>query len=47
LAALGIDLGLVTRELQDEGVRKFADSFDELLATLERKREEIPAGVEG
>jgi transaldolase len=38
LAALGVDLAAVTEELQEEGVEKFARPFDQLLATLERKR---------
>ncbi|HUF67695.1 MAG TPA: transaldolase [Longimicrobiales bacterium] len=38
---LGIDMTDVTEELQRDGVRKFADSFDALLAALDRKREEI------
>ncbi|MFV2072413.1 MAG: transaldolase [Thermoanaerobaculales bacterium] len=35
LAALGVDLGAVTGELQVEGVAAFAASFDQLLAALE------------
>jgi hypothetical protein len=31
----------VTHELQVDGVRKFAESFDKLIATLEVRREEI------
>ena len=37
LGALGIDIDDVTRQLQEEGVSKFADSFDDLLATLANK----------
>ncbi len=46
LQRLGIDLTEVTEELQRDGVRKFADSFDSLLSALERKKEELlqPAG---
>ncbi|NIR30449.1 MAG: transaldolase [Gammaproteobacteria bacterium] len=38
LAALGIDLDAVTRELEEEGVAAFAESHDKLLAALEEKR---------
>lgn len=41
LAALGIDLAEVTETLQSEGVVSFAASFDDLLATLDEKREEL------
>ncbi len=39
LADVGVDIDEVTTELQEEGVVKFADSFDDLLATLARKVE--------
>ncbi len=38
LAGLGIDLETVTQELQDEGVDKFKESFESLLASVEAKR---------
>lgn len=38
LATLGIDLGKVTQQLEDEGVRKFADPFDQLQRWLEEQR---------
>lgn len=38
LAAAGIDYDEVTEVLELEGVQKFADSFDELIAGLEEKR---------
>jgi transaldolase len=38
LGDLGIDFDEVTTELQTEGVAAFADSYDELLATIEAKR---------
>ena len=38
LADLEIDFDAITEELQVEGVAAFADSFDELLATIETKR---------
>lgn len=37
LKPLNIDLDLITKELEMEGVKKFADSSDELLKTIERK----------
>jgi transaldolase len=36
--ALGIDLGRAMQELQDEGVDKFAESFDALMAAIEERR---------
>ena len=41
LAAVGISYDHVTRQLQDEGVQKFADSFDKLFACIEDKRKAI------
>ena len=41
LAGLGIDLGQVTEELQVEGVAKFAQPFDALMATLDDKRSQL------
>jgi len=44
LAALenvGISYEQVTRQLQDEGVQKFADSFNKLFACIEDKRKVI------
>jgi len=38
LAGLGIDFDQVTTQLQVDGVRSFADAFDELMAALEAKR---------
>jgi transaldolase len=37
LAAAGIDLAAITRELEDEGVAKFAASYAAVLATIESK----------
>jgi transaldolase len=34
LPGLGIDFAAVTRELEDEGVKKFADSYDSLLQAI-------------
>src|SRR5262249_13224788 len=39
LAELGIDFGAVARELEDEGVKKFSDSFDALLKTIAQKEQ--------
>lgn len=41
LKELGVDLDELTEKLQIEGVGKFSDSFDILLATLENKRKTI------
>jgi len=43
LAGLGIDLDKITDDLQVEGVEKFAQPFDSLLASLAAKRAEILA----
>jgi len=41
LAGLDIDLSKATQQLEDEGVRKFINSFDRLVGTLEMKRAEV------
>ncbi|WP_426572944.1 transaldolase [Aquihabitans sp. McL0605] len=41
LAAIGIDLEAVTVQLEDEGVASFAKAFDELLASLQTKADEL------
>lgn len=41
LQSLGINLSNVTRQLEEEGVDKFNHSFDDLINTLEKKRQEI------
>jgi len=46
-ARLGIDLKAIAGELQSEGVALFRDSFDELLASVERRRTELLTGQEG
>ncbi|HBG06785.1 MAG: transaldolase [Geobacteraceae bacterium GWC2_58_44] len=38
LGELGIDLNAVTRELEDDGVEKFARPFDSLMRSIELKR---------
>ena len=45
LARAGIDLDEITGMLIDEGVRKFADSYDALLETVEAKRKRIAQGI--
>lgn len=37
LTEVGIDYDSVTKQLEDEGVAKFAQSYDELIADIERK----------
>ncbi len=41
LRSLGIDIDQVTGQLEDEGVKKFADSFNELLGEIKRKSTEL------
>ncbi len=41
LERLGVDLDAITEQLQKDGVKAFADSFDQLLSTLEKKRKEM------
>ncbi len=43
LAELGIDMDEVTEQLQVDGVKAFADSYDQLLATLDVKRRSLLA----
>ena len=44
LPELGIDLNQATQQLEDEGVEKFNQPFDSLMATLEAKRREVLSG---
>jgi transaldolase len=44
LAEVGVDLADVTRQLEDEGVAAFAKSFDELLAVLQTKADQLAQG---
>ena len=46
-ARLGIDMKALTGALQADGVALFRESFNELLAGIERKRATLPAGHEG
>jgi len=41
LAGAGIDYNQVTRQLQEEGVQKFIDSFRKLFECIDNKRKEI------
>ena len=41
LADIGIDFGCVTWQLENEGVQKFIDPFDQLMKTLTDKREQF------
>lgn len=41
LRHLGIDFGEVTRELEEEGVDKFAKSYDDLLETIREERARV------
>jgi transaldolase len=38
LKKLGVDLDAITEQLQVDGVKAFADSFDKLLAAIEEKK---------
>jgi transaldolase len=38
LKRVGVDLDAITRELEDEGVASFRDSWNKLLAALNEKR---------
>ncbi len=41
LPKLGIDFDVVTRELEDEGVKKFSDSYDSLLQAIAAKEKSM------
>jgi hypothetical protein len=41
LETIGIDMKAVTLQLQLEGVKSFADSFDQLIRTLEGRRQAL------
>ena len=45
LAAGGVDLADVTRALEDDGIEKFAKSFEALLGVIGKKREALAAQV--
>jgi transaldolase/glucose-6-phosphate isomerase len=44
LAEVGIDLDMITRQLQDDGVEAFSDSFHKLIARIEAKRALLMSG---
>jgi transaldolase / glucose-6-phosphate isomerase len=45
LANLGISIDEITQELEDEGVQKFADSFNDLLNVIDNQRIKFVAGI--
>jgi transaldolase len=45
LRELDIDIDEQTRQLEDEGIRKFIESYDSLMTILEKKRDQI-AGMQ-
>lgn len=45
LVTLGIELDEVTEQLQQDGVKAFSHSFDQLLNTLSQKAEELKGGA--
>ncbi len=45
LKEIGIDLAVATQTLEDEGVKKFIDPFDKLLASIETKRKAVLASA--
>jgi transaldolase/glucose-6-phosphate isomerase len=44
LAELGIDLDVITQQLQDDGVAGFAKSFEALMTSIAEKRDRLLAG---
>jgi transaldolase len=47
LKELGIDLDEVTRELQVDGVKKFAKAFEDMMTVVGQKLERVAAGKAG
>jgi transaldolase len=43
LAEAGVDYDDVTETLEEEGVQKFADSFDEIVESIRAKRNALAA----
>ena len=41
LAEAGIDLDAITSRLENDGVKQFADAYDEMLEAIGRKREQV------
>jgi transaldolase len=42
LPQVGIDLDALTQRLEDEGVAKFNQAFEQLMAALKEKRADLP-----
>ncbi|NTW13115.1 MAG: bifunctional transaldolase/phosoglucose isomerase, partial [Anaerolineales bacterium] len=45
LEAAGISMDVVTQELEDEGVKAFADAFTQLLATIDERRKSAASSL--
>ncbi|MGH7808657.1 MAG: transaldolase, partial [Candidatus Binatia bacterium] len=45
LEAAGISMDVVTQELEDEGVKSFADAFAQLLATIDERRKNAASSL--
>jgi transaldolase/glucose-6-phosphate isomerase len=45
LEAAGISMDVVTQELEDEGVKSFADAFDQLLKTIDERRKNAASSL--
>jgi transaldolase len=45
LKEIGLDLAAATKQLEDEGVKKFVEPFEKLLASLDTKRKAVLAGA--
>jgi transaldolase len=45
LKEIGLDLAVATKQLEDEGVKKFVEPFEKLLASLDTKRKAVLAGA--
>ncbi len=45
LSELGISIDEITQELEDEGVQKFADSYNSLIESIESRRDTFRAGL--
>jgi glucose-6-phosphate isomerase len=47
IKTLGIDLGEITQNLQNDGVKAFAKSFDSLMKSISEKRDRLLSGKKG
>jgi transaldolase/glucose-6-phosphate isomerase len=45
LEAAGISMDVMTQELEDEGVKAFADAFAQLLATIDERRKSVASSL--